>query len=710
MKIALVYPPTCDPTAPYLAVPALTGFLRANGVEVLPVDANVEAYDALLRRAPMEALRERIERRVARLEERASLDHGEQLEYLALWQARGDAHAVPEGIDEAVAILRDPVRFFDGEQYARAVDTIDAGLRVISAAHAPLQLDFTGYRTPFAFTTPEEIARDATPERDPFDAYVVNVLAPRLRAAGVRRRRALALLPRAAAARLRVRPQAAARAAGRAPHDRRARHHAAAHPPAGARARGGAGAVRHGRRLRGRAHAAGPLSRARRARRPGDAARALRGIPNLVQRDRMLGAKFTPGEASEDMRALPPPDFDGLALDKYFSPVLTLPYDPTRGCYWGKCTFCHYGLAEVGTASYRERAVETCVEHLAALSAKHGTRQFYLSQDSVAPKTIVKLAGALADAGLELRWATDLKPERYLTAERAETLRRGGAVACALGVESASPRVLELIDKGAPVAVVSDVIGHLAAAGIAAEAMCFTGFPTETLADALATLRFLDDRRDEVAAFIVGQFDLTHGALVAQTPERFGIREVWQVEGDTLGTGLFFEEETPPMRDGEPAQLDDALDTLSSSWLLRRYPWAGSLSTAHTVLYYDRHGRDVFRRLASVVRGGVIGASAKVVPARFDLDAAARALSREAEAWQHLVRVARKVSRQAYGAVTADFTSLPAAPGRYRVRAGEVPVAVRARRARPPSPELAQRPRLTRRQGAHVESSGSRDT
>ena len=59
MKIALVYPPTCDPTAPYLAVPALTGFLRANGVEVLPVDANVEAYDALLRRAPMEALRER---------------------------------------------------------------------------------------------------------------------------------------------------------------------------------------------------------------------------------------------------------------------------------------------------------------------------------------------------------------------------------------------------------------------------------------------------------------------------------------------------------------------------------------------------------------------------------------------------------------------------------------------------------------------------
>ncbi len=683
MKIALIYPPTCDPTAPYLAVPALTGFLRANGVEVLPVDANVEAYDALLRRAPMEALRARVEDRVTRLEARASLDHGEQLEYLALWQARGDAYAVPEGIDEAVAILRDPVLFFDGEQYARAVDTIDAGLRVISAAHAPLQLDFTGYRTPFAFTTPEEIAHDATPERDPFDAYVVGVLAPRLRAAGVR---AVGLslcfpgqLQPAFAFGLKLRREL----------------------PGVHLTIGGPAITQLLIRLRGPALAAalGPFDTAVvyegehtllalcRALDEPDPARALRNIPNLVQRDRMQGARFTPGEGSEDMRALPPPDFDGLALDKYFSPLLTLPYDPTRGCYWGKCTFCHYGLAEVGTASYRERAVETCVAHLAALSAKHGTRHFYLSQDSVAPKTIVRLAGALADAGLDLRWATDLKPERYLTAERAETLRRGGAVACALGVESASPRVLELIDKGAPVEVVSDVIGHLAAAGIAAEAMCFTGFPTETLADALATLRFLDDRRDEVAAFIVGQFDLTHGALVAQTPERYGIREVWQVEGDTLGTGLFFEEETPPMRDDEPAQLDDALDTLSSAWLLRRYPWAGSLSTAHTVLYYDRHGRDVFRRLASVVRGGVIGAGAKVVPARFDLDAAALALPREAEAWQHLVRVARKVSRRAYGAVTADFTSLPEAPGRYRVRAGEAPVAVRAgaRGRRPPN-------------------------
>src|SRR5262249_18482848 len=147
---------------------------------------------------------------------------------------------------------------------------------------------------------------------------------------------------------------------------------------------------------------------------------------------------------------------------------------------------------------------------------RHGTRHFYFSQDSVAPKTLVKLADAIAARGLSIQWGTDLKPEKYLTAERAQTLRRAGAVACALGVESAAPRVLSLIDKGAPIEVVGDVVDRLAAAGIAPEAMCFSDFPTETRDEALATLRWLGARRDRLGLFIVGRFGLTHGALVAQ--------------------------------------------------------------------------------------------------------------------------------------------------------------------------------------------------
>jgi hypothetical protein len=52
------------------------------------------------------------------------------------------------------------------------------------------------------------------------------------------------------------------------------------------------------------------------------------------------------------------------------------------------------GAAIGAAAPFRERAVETVVEHLGALSARHGTRFFYLPQDSVAPKTLGRLADA----------------------------------------------------------------------------------------------------------------------------------------------------------------------------------------------------------------------------------------------------------------------------------------------------------------------------
>ena len=184
--MALIYPPSCDPTAPYLAVPMLTGFLRSRGATVLPIDANIDAYDALLSPGSLRRLRDRIEARIADLDAQKSLSHVDQLIYSTLQQARGDAHAVPTRIVAAKATLRHPTRFYDPDAYGRAVATIDAALRVVSAAYAPLNLDFTAYRTPFSLTSPDEIAHDAQPDHDPFDPYTERDLIPRLRAAAPR--------------------------------------------------------------------------------------------------------------------------------------------------------------------------------------------------------------------------------------------------------------------------------------------------------------------------------------------------------------------------------------------------------------------------------------------------------------------------------------------------------------------------------------------
>ena len=671
MRVALVYPPTCDPTAPYLAVPMLTGFLRANGVEVLPIDANIEAFDALLSRGRLGALRDRLEARLAALDGLKSLDHAQQLELAALIRALGEAQAVPGGIEDAKAILRDEARFHDPDAYASAVTTIDAALRVVSATHHPLHLDFTAYRTPFGLTSLEEIEVASRPANDPFDDYVMNTLVPRLREANV----GIVGLSVCFPGQLQPAYAFALKIKRALPH---------VHVTCG-----GPGITQMLIRLSGHrlAKALGPfdsacvyegehtllgLVRALEEDRP------LRECPNVVTRDRLMGARWLAAHGMEDLKVLPSPDFDGLPLTQYLAPRLVLPYDPTRGCYWGKCTFCHYGLAEVGTAVYRERDVAAITEHLRTLTEKYGTRYFYFSQDSVAPKTIVKLSQAIVDDGLDIRWATDLKPEKYLTEERAAVLRKAGAVACALGVESGSDRVLKLIDKGAPIQVVDDVMGHLTKAGIAAEAMCFTEFPTETHEEARSTLEFLEERREKLAVYIVGEFGLTHGSLVAQEPARFGIKETWELEGDQLGLGIFFAPESPWKTDEERNDVDDRLQELSDGWALRSYPWAGAVSTAHTILYYDRFGKSVFRDLAE--RGldeSILGdRGAFTSDLRFDPRDLSSAEAREGQIWSTLVNEERRVGRAPYESLAAQTPRLRPRPIRISFRAGEEPVPV----------------------------------
>ncbi|HEU4534708.1 MAG TPA: B12-binding domain-containing radical SAM protein, partial [Polyangiaceae bacterium] len=314
--VALIYPPTCDPTAPYLSVPMLTGALRARGVRVLPIDANVEAFDRLLRRAPLEALRDRVLGRLAELEAKPSLGHAEQRLYATLWSARGDAEWAPGAVEGAVADLRDPEAFFDLARYERATRTIEAALRAVSAAYAPLELTFTAYRTPFSLLTPEEIERDAGPDRDPFGDYA-RELGARLRAEGVRTVGLSVVFPG------QVQPAFSLAFALRE-----------ALGPGAHLTVGGPAITQLLLRIKddpaALARALGPFDSAIcyegetplfKLVEALEAGRSPVGIPNVIVKGHALCA----GGTLEDLRALPPPDFDGLPLDKYLSPALVLP-------------------------------------------------------------------------------------------------------------------------------------------------------------------------------------------------------------------------------------------------------------------------------------------------------------------------------------------------------------------------------------------------
>lgn len=277
------------------------------------------------------------------------------------------------------------------------------------------------------------------------------------------------------------------------------------------------------------------------------AGRDLAGVPNLIYKDG-TGITTSPLTYAEDMHALPPPDFDGLPLEKYFTPERMLPYLATRGCYWGRCEFCDHG--EGYTAGYRTKKIDEIIAEITHLRNKYLTRYFHFTDESYPPALFRKLTRRLVETDLGIQWTTHMRFEKSLLEE--EVWRDAAASGCRylhFGFESGNERVLKLMDKATSGEVIRKSLQLSAGVGIWNHVMGFFGFPGETREEALDSIRFLEEHRDLVHSVGFGTFDLSRHTPVAKNPEKFGVTAYVNPEWDlaldyyfTVKEGLSVEE------------------------------------------------------------------------------------------------------------------------------------------------------------------------
>ena len=277
------------------------------------------------------------------------------------------------------------------------------------------------------------------------------------------------------------------------------------------------------------------------------AGRDLAGIPNLIYRD-ASGIHTSQLSYAEDMASLPPPDFDGLPLEKYFVPTRILPYLATRGCYWGRCEFCDHG--EGYTAGYRTKKIDQIIDEIRGLRDKYHTRHFHFTDESYPPALFRKLTRGLLDANLQIQWTTHMRFEKSLLDEAVwKDAVASGCRYLHFGYESGNERVLKLMDKATTTEVIRRSLELSANAGIWNHVMGFFGFPGERREDALDSIRFLEENKDLVHSIGFGTFDLSRHTPVAKNPEKFGVTPYKNPEWDlaldyyyTVKEGLSVEE------------------------------------------------------------------------------------------------------------------------------------------------------------------------
>jgi anaerobic magnesium-protoporphyrin IX monomethyl ester cyclase len=277
------------------------------------------------------------------------------------------------------------------------------------------------------------------------------------------------------------------------------------------------------------------------------AKRSLAEVPNTIYRDE-TGVHTSPTSYAEDLATLPPPDFDGLPLEKYFVPTRILPYLATRGCYWGRCEFCDHG--EGYTAGYRSKKIQDILGDITYLRDKYGTKHFHFTDESYPPALFRKLAHGLIESQMGIVWTTHMRFEKSLLDEQVwQDAKESGCKYLHFGYESGVERVLQLMDKATTTEVMTRHLKLTAEAGIWNHCMGFFGFPGETKEEAWQSVQFLEQNKDHVHSLGFGTFDLGRHNPVAKHPEKWGVTAYKNPEWDlaldyyyTVKNGMSIEE------------------------------------------------------------------------------------------------------------------------------------------------------------------------
>lgn len=531
MLTKLLFPPQWIPTQPYLSIPTLTAFLKANGCDVEQVDLNVTFYDNLLSRQSLRALYERAYSKFQELDSKKELTSEFQKQYTALGSSMLFGEYIIKEVEEAKKILRNKEYFYNVEELFRAFRILELGLKLASSAYYPTNLTFHAYDMRFSCRSSKEVLAAVNDREENLfiDYFEKNTLSELLRdnprLIGISIINTSQIIPGLTLAAL----------IKRANEDIHINI-------------GGSVFTRLIKEISRNKelfsiidsvivhegetpllNLIGHLNKEF----------DIKDIPNLIYKE---GSEIRINKISsegEDVNSLPTPSFEGIPLELYFSPEPVLPVLSSRGCYWRRCTFCDHGYGYSG--KYRPRDVELLYNDIKKLKNRYKTSFFTFQDEGVSPKLIGLLSDKIINDKLEISWLADSRFEAIFSSELCGKIADAGCKMIYFGLESANKRILASMDKGIEKENVLKICKHCTDAGIWTHLFLIFGFPTETMNEAKETMDFILQNKKIIRSVAFGSFQLTKHSKVHENPALFHVDKI--IQENSLDFSLWYEYE-----------------------------------------------------------------------------------------------------------------------------------------------------------------------
>ncbi|MBT5869551.1 MAG: radical SAM protein [Nitrospinaceae bacterium] len=592
MKVALLFPPQWYPSQPYLSLPTLKAHLESKGHEVDQFDFNIESYEIFLSKEYLEHCVEVIQERLSR-PAYTTEEQEVKAVYRDILSDKNFLNSILGEVEDAKNVLRDEERFFQFDTYKKAYTTLKVAMKLISYAHHPSRLDLDSF---FMLGNPEEslsgiLAATADSVRNPFIHLYENYLVEKADwndygLVGISIIHSGQVIPGLTLARLLRK---------RFPH-----LHIVI---------GGSVFNRHADLLDNKqalfkdffhsvivSEGEKPLEELVNHLKTGQ---ALATVPNLIYMDDEKVIHNTKAEALP-YDQLVCPTFDQLPLEKYLMPYPVLPYMSSRGCYWGKCTFCTHSF--IYDSYYRKENETRVAEEIDYLSKKYKTKYFTFSDEAISPNAFNRMSKEILKKGVEMRSLGMLKFESgdKESPELFEDVHRAGFLMLFFGLESANDRILSIIDKGCDQATEKSVLKNSSDAGIWNHLYLFFGFPTEEREEAEDTIRFTVENSETGTGHIhsVGQsiFALEKDSAIYHNPGKFKVDRIIHDPDRDMAIVFDFDIKAGMPRE-EVMDVYEHFDSVIEETFPSRKIW-NYLSREHFLLYLDRFGKEEILNMA----------------------------------------------------------------------------------------------------------------
>jgi|GEM_PF-621836 len=218
-------------------------------------------------------------------------------------------------------------------------------------------------------------------------------------------------------------------------------------------------------------------------------------VPKIVEGE--LQERVVVGEKVTDMDSLPRPSWEEFIYRSYdwtspwsdAFPVYTM--NTSRGCPF-HCTFC--SVNAVWGRSYRAMSAERVVADVEHMVTHYGAKGIFFREDhfTLDKRRTLEICELLLKRNIRVEWYCETRVDQLDDPEYQALMARAGCRAFYIGVESGSPRMLELFKKGETVDQFVRAFEIAHSLGIKTYASLVVGTPFETEEDLLLTEKLID--------------------------------------------------------------------------------------------------------------------------------------------------------------------------------------------------------------------------